>query len=274
MSTYSRLFARQSSARLLEIVQRPADFHPEAVAAAEAELARRQLTDSELAAAEAALAERRDSEEALNLRLSDPVSSASNWVKTLVALFDFSGARIRPVHPDADLLDDLNTAEPIPDDARLRYITQVCSVFTILFVLLHLRGFSAAIGSLFTEFPDWFSTLYYLVLPLLVLGSYLFWRRERSGWFVLTLVVGVILVQEISAVLLAVFWFQRMQALHLLLGAGLQALYGLVAGFVLLLLHRPVVLETYRILPRQRWLVDSAIWVLVVWMVVSLLWLF
>jgi hypothetical protein len=264
MNNYADLFARQPAARLLEVVRHPDDYHPDAVAAAEAELARRQLTAEEQAAAEAAFRHSQTAATAFNDGVDKAVEGATDFGKNMVSWFDFSGLKVPGRTADSDVLDDPLGPEPLPASTRLRYITQVCCVFTLLFVVLNLPSIAYAVSNLFSPYPVWISLFALALFPLLVVGCYLFWRRERSGWFLFTLVVGLILVQEVNALVLSFYWFKRLEVATVLLSAGLQALYGFVTAFVLWLLHRPVVRAAYRITAQHLFWVDGVLLALLV----------
>jgi hypothetical protein len=178
MNQFTERYKRISNSDLLKVIATPEDYQPLAIVAAKIEIANRQLSDQEITNAKAELELQRQQKEEQNQKKKE----IKNKVKSFGSSF----------------IDNIN---PIQTTTRT-------TNKTILIISIVLGGLSiiniykyGMLKYMFTNSDarwDFSVLIYFFPLIILPLGTFLFWRRKKLGWSLLSIyftyiAIGVII---------------------------------------------------------------------------------
>jgi hypothetical protein len=167
MNPFTERYKTLSNPDLLKIIDNAGDYQPFAVEAAKYELAGRELTDIELATAMA--------ENVAQIQEKQVQIDKNKIFEDKVKTIGFS---------IADTLNPIQTDTPSPD----KIITRISIVFGILFLLQAFNQFGLIASILSRSDAKWDFSLVLFFIPFMVLpaGTFLFWRRKKPGWVLLS----------------------------------------------------------------------------------------
>jgi len=182
-NNFSEYYKTVSNAELLSILDKPAGYQEAAIEAAKKEFLDRNLSAQEIKEARQVLFERH----AQKLKQREKVKEVEDKIKrTGQTLFD----RLNPFHQGISLTE--------------KSIRMIVFSFSVLFLYLFIKEFKITLLYIkyFTESPldSSFYLLPYLLLPI---ATFIFWKRKRIGWILLssfvvfaTVVTLVMLIQS------------------------------------------------------------------------------
>ncbi|HEX3009885.1 MAG TPA: hypothetical protein VHO90_19955 [Bacteroidales bacterium] len=169
MPDFNELFNSYTNAQLLRILENSDDYKPHAVDTAREILSRRQLSDKEMEAAHNELLAEKQAALAQTQKINKVVSLGNSVVDSL-----------NPIQTKAP------SAEKI-----IRYVT---IGFVILCVFEIVKDFDTiwyAITDSSTEW-DFSMLLYFCPMVIIPVATYLFYKRKKAGWILLSIILTYI----------------------------------------------------------------------------------
>ena len=171
---FSNYYKKISNAELLNILNNPRDYQPLALEAAKKEFSERQLSEADVKEAAEMLNEKRLQKH----RQKEKIKSIENRIK--------AGGET--------LIDTLNPIQSgIPTiEKRIRWITIVMAVF---FLYNFIQDFKTHVfyAKGIMRFPIE-SIIYLVLLLLLPVAVFTFWKRFKIGWILLVMYLGFSLI--------------------------------------------------------------------------------
>ncbi len=183
---FSEYYQSISDTELLEILDNPQDYQPEALEAANKELASRQLTEQAIEEARLPLIAKKRNQE----KEREQLKAVETKIKTVGNRFFDT---INPIQSG------IPSAEKI-----IRFIVIVFGGM-FLFELFHSFSSSEVYIHDFSNFPIQTAII---LLPQLLLGLaiFLFWRRKSIGWTLLTVFLSISLMLVIWGIYQTITW--------------------------------------------------------------------
>jgi len=163
MTCFTERFKTYSNSQLLEIIENPDDYQPDAVKTAEAIISGRQLTDEEMELARIELDAEKQKIMSKELQKNELYEELKNFGESV--------------------LENIN---PIQDKSYSATKTiKIISILLGVIFLFRLYGEFGMIRFMFTDYADeWDLSMIFNYLPLLILATsaILFWMKKKAGW--------------------------------------------------------------------------------------------
>jgi hypothetical protein len=180
---FEERYSTLSNADLLRILKSAAVYQPLAVETAQAELNKRKLTQAQLAEANDELAEAED----IQAHKAEKIKATGDKVKSVInELLEY----FKPIH----------SAESSQD----RIITIVSILLLGLFLYQVRWDFGVLMMAIGDIRNSYLEILYYaLSLIYLPVTAFLFWRRKKAGWMLLSCLLTYTLFTTLSAIIIS-----------------------------------------------------------------------
>jgi hypothetical protein len=252
MNPFSQRYQAYSAAALLDILDHPSDYTPEALAAAQAELQGRNLSEQALADA------REDNLAILQARQLQraPAAMAAKQVEsTLGKLFD----TLNPIHATAPMAE--------------KWARWLSIVFVLMAIATWYQHFRFMMDMFAWGFSEWDFSMVEYAFPLLLLpaGAILFAWRKREGWHLMAAFLVYSTLQAAGLVILAWSWEPfGMTALDELFPQPSLWMYVLITlffGSLLWAVARPPIRDRFSVTPKAAITTITAFGVLAAMMV-------
>lgn len=183
MNNFTEKFKTYSNAELLKIIENAVDYQPLAVETAKTIVSSRQLTNEDIEDAKAELESQRQAKEVHAQKVKNVENKVKNIAESIL-----------------ETINPIQTETPTTD----KIIKIISIVFGGLFLLQLYKEFSM-LSYMFSVRADWdFSmVLYYIPLLFLPTAAYLFYKRTKIGWILLSIYLTYSAVTSISLFFLA-----------------------------------------------------------------------
>jgi DNA-binding transcriptional MerR regulator len=180
MNDFQRRFKNYDNQQLLKIIEDAENYEPAAVEAAKLELSKRDVSQEEIQAASKALQEKRAKVE----QTREQMKKAEQKAKSL----------------GAEILETVNPIKKNPQnsDEKINLIAIVFGLIAI-FQIVWIFGTPQLIA------PSIIDVVPILLLPIAV---FLFWKRNKIGWVLMTALFVYNIINSIGILFLSWGWFQ------------------------------------------------------------------
>ena len=231
-SGFSDYYKTLSNTDILEILDAPANYEPQAVEAAQQELNSRQLTEEEILEAGAPLLVKR----LTRIKQQEKIKAIEEKVKSAGNLF-------------ADTMNPVVTETPT-STKLLRIITVVNALYFLYGLVKEYRFIPGIISDMLHFYP--FAALLLLLMVLEPIALYLLWKRKSIGWSLFTIYLTF---AAISSILMFIDALRR----HFYFAGGFSYLFNLrssplpyfiqlvFSAGTLYVLCKPIIREVYSI---------------------------
>ncbi|MBK5721266.1 hypothetical protein JGH11_10325 [Dysgonomonas sp. Marseille-P4677] len=178
MNQFSEKYRTFSNTELLRVLENEQDYCPEAVTAANEELAARQLSPDDIALAKAEL----DKEQQEERRKKEQQEEVKNTLK----------------ERGADIINYINPIEDENEERDEQAPPKVINTISIIFFIIAILQIATQIDLIKTFFtdPEWDFSVFMFFFPIIIapVATILFWMKKSAGWVLLSIYLGFALM--------------------------------------------------------------------------------
>lgn len=176
MTEFSQRFELLANIELLKILNEQEEYQKEAIVAVKEELKKRNISDQELVELKAELEKQNSAKKKKQEKIEEIESKFKNYAKNI-------GNKINPIQKG------IQTSERI-----IRFIT---IIFTGILIFNFYEEFGLISSFFFDWIMGWEVILYFSFILIPPIAIFLFWKRKKIGWILLSYVFSYLTVRAL-----------------------------------------------------------------------------
>ena len=190
MTEFTEIYKKLSNTELLQIISESHNYKPEAVETAKDEIASRDLTQQEL----------ENAKNEVELRIRTKQLKAQNLSKKKQLYIDGLKPFLESINP---------IQKGSQSSEKIFRLTIVITLLIIATLIYDLSGFIRYLFSSSLSDLDLSGVLYIAPLIIAVIGLFLYWKRKRVGWILLTFLFSYSFFGTISMLFYDLFTYSN-----------------------------------------------------------------